>query len=70
MTTVMIVCRGRHLPLSPFRPQNRVIMSMQPQPWPEVPSETARVAKRAFRRGALAIRIRDEMGSWYLEFPS
>ena len=38
---------------------------MQPQPWPEVPAQTARVAKRAFPRGALAIRIRDELGSWY-----
>ena len=41
-------------------------MSMQPQPWPEVPEETARVAKSAFRRsGSLPIRIRDELGSWY-----
>ena len=41
-------------------------MSMQPRPWPEVPEATARVAKAAFRRGgALAIRIRDELGSWY-----
>jgi transposase len=41
-------------------------MSMQPRPWPEVPEETARVAKSAFRRaGSLAIRIRDELGSWY-----
>jgi len=41
-------------------------MSMQPRPWPEVPQATARVAKAAFRRGgALAIRIRDELGSWY-----
>jgi transposase len=38
----------------------------QPQPWPEVPEATARVAKAAFRRGgALAVRIRDELGSWY-----
>src|SRR6266498_2486275 len=41
-------------PCSCSRPQNRVIMSMQPQPWPEVPAGTARVAKRAFRLGALA----------------
>jgi transposase len=39
-------------------------MSMQPKPWPEVPAETARVARRAFRKGALAIRARDELGSW------
>jgi transposase len=40
-------------------------MSMQPRPWPEVPAGTARVARRAFRKGALAIRARDELGAWY-----
>jgi transposase len=41
-------------------------MSMQAQPWPEVPAVTARVAKSAFRKGgSLAIRIRDELGCWY-----
>lgn len=40
-------------------------MSMQPRPWPEVPAETARVARRAFRKGSLAIRARDELGGWY-----
>ena len=39
-------------------------MSMQPHPWPEVPASTARVAKRAFRKGSLAIRARDELGAW------
>lgn len=39
-------------------------MSMQPKPWPEVPAETAAVAKKAFRKGVLAIRARDELGSW------
>jgi transposase len=38
---------------------------MQPHPWPEVPADTARVARRAFRKGTLAIRARDELGSWY-----
>jgi transposase len=39
---------------------------MQPRPWPEVPEETARVARAAFRKGgSLPIRIRDELGSWY-----
>ena len=37
---------------------------MQPHPWPEVPASTARVAKRAFRKGSLAIRARDELGAW------
>lgn len=40
-------------------------MSMQPRPWPEVPAGTARVARAAFRKGALAIRARDELGGWY-----
>jgi transposase len=40
-------------------------MSMQPRSWPEVPADTARVARKAFRKGALAIRARDELGSWY-----
>ena len=39
-------------------------MSMQPRPWPEVPAETARIAKRAFRKGSLPIRVRDELGAW------
>jgi transposase len=47
-----------------FRLQNRVIMSMQPRPWPEVPAGTARVARRAFRKGSLAMRARDELGAW------
>ena len=39
-------------------------MSMQPKPWPEVPAATARVAGKAFRKGSLAIRARDELGAW------
>src|ERR1700691_5126233 len=50
---------------SRLRPQNRVVMSMQPRPWPEVPAGTARVARAAFRKGSLAMRARDELGSWY-----
>ena len=37
---------------------------MQPRPWPEVPAETARVARSAFRKGSLAIRARDRLGAW------
>jgi transposase len=49
------------------RPGRRIgfVMSMQPQPWPEVPVQTARVARAAFRKGALAIRARDQLGAWY-----
>jgi transposase len=39
-------------------------MSMQPRPWPPVPAETARIATKAFRKGALPIRVRDELGGW------
>jgi transposase len=37
---------------------------MQPQPWPEVPADTARVARKAFRKGTLGMRARDELGGW------
>ena len=37
---------------------------MQPRPWPEVPALTAQVARAAFPRGSLAIRIRDQLGAW------
>jgi transposase/IS5 family transposase len=51
---------------SPFvRPQTGVVMSMQPRPWPEVPEQTARMARAAVRKGNLATRIRDELGQVY-----
>lgn len=37
-------------------------MSLQPVGAGEVPAETARVARAAFPKGSLAIRIRDELG--------
>jgi hypothetical protein len=40
-------------------------MSVLPRPWPEVPADTAAIARKAFRRGTLAIRARDELGAWY-----
>ncbi len=40
-------------------------MSMQPRPWPEVPAETSRVVGKAFPKGTLPIRVRDQLGSWY-----
>lgn len=40
-------------------------MSMQPKPWPDVPEQTARMARAAFRKGNLATRIRDELGQVY-----
>ena len=40
---------------------------MQPKPWPEVPEGAARVARRACRRGNLAMRIRDVLGQVYAD---
>jgi transposase len=64
MMVVMIFLRSVLL-LPRCRLQNRVLMSLQPRPWPQVPDETARVARSAFRKGSLAMRARDELGSWY-----
>src|SRR5947207_3696351 len=36
-------------------------MSVQPRPWPEVPQQTASIAKAAFPKGTLAMRVRDEL---------
>ncbi|WP_035952264.1 transposase, partial [Parafrankia sp. EUN1f] len=41
------------------------VVSLQPRPWPEVPPLTARVARAAFPKGNLAMRIRDELGVVY-----
>lgn len=40
-------------------------MSLQPQPMGPVPEETARVARAAFPKGNVYIRLRDELGSLY-----
>src|SRR5918998_2080404 len=40
-------------------------MSMHPSPIEPVPEETARVARAAFRKGNLLMRIRDEIGVLY-----
>ncbi|MFD7443655.1 hypothetical protein [Streptomyces sp. NPDC059909] len=37
-------------------------MSMQPKGPGEIPAETVRVARAAFPKGSLAIRVRDELG--------
>jgi transposase len=39
-------------------------MSVRPGLWPEVPEETARVARASFPRGSLPIRVRDSLGPW------
>jgi hypothetical protein len=38
------------------------VVSLQPRELPLIPADTAAVAKAAFRKGSLAIRIRDELG--------
>lgn len=42
-------------------------MSMRPKQPGEVPAETARVAKAAFPKGSLAIRLRDELGTLFTD---
>jgi transposase len=36
-------------------------MSVQPRAWPEVPEQTVVVARAAFPKGTLAMRVRDEL---------
>src|SRR5512135_2971230 len=40
-------------------------MSLKPMVIPPVPEETARVARAAFPKGTLVLRLRDELGSVY-----
>jgi transposase len=40
-------------------------MSLQPSPIPPVPARTAAVARAAFRRPPLPVRLRDELGTLY-----
>jgi transposase len=40
-------------------------MSLRPSPVEPVPEETARIARAAFRKGNLLMRIRDEIGALY-----
>ncbi|GJG85235.1 hypothetical protein tb265_04160 [Gemmatimonadetes bacterium T265] len=42
-------------------------MSLQPGSIPPVPEQTAAVARRAFRRPPLAVRLRDEFGALYAD---
>jgi transposase len=39
-----------------------ILMSLRPDPMGPVPAETVRVARAAFPKGSLAIRLRDELG--------
>ncbi len=45
-------------------------MSLQPRPINPVPEQTARVARAAFRKGNVFIRMRDELGTSTRTSPS
>ncbi len=40
-------------------------MSLHPQPWGDIPEETARVARASFPKGNVIMRLRDEFGTLY-----
>src|ERR687884_700589 len=40
-------------------------MSLRPEPVGEIPAETARVARAAFPKGTVVMRLRDEFGALY-----
>src|SRR5919199_721154 len=40
-------------------------MSLRPEPIGEIPAETARVARAAFPKGTVVMRLRDEFGALY-----
>lgn len=40
-------------------------MSLRAEPIPDVPKETIRVARAAFPKGSLYLKIRDELGTFY-----
>jgi transposase len=44
-----------------------VLVSMRPRQLPEVPEQTAMVARAAFPKGSLPIRVRDELGEVFAD---
>jgi transposase len=42
-------------------------MSMRPRALPKIPEQTVVVARAAFRQGALAMRVRDELGEVFCD---
>jgi transposase len=45
------------------------VMTLRPEPVAPVPEETARVARAAFPKGNLYMRLRDELGTIYQDEP-
>ena len=42
-------------------------MSLKPELIPDIPDETKRVAKAAFPKGNIYMRMRDELGTFYID---
>jgi transposase len=40
-------------------------MSLKPEPIPPIPKETKRIAKKAFPKGNIYMRMRDKLGTFY-----
>jgi transposase len=64
---VLLVHDLRAVAFPLVRPQNGMVMSMQPRPWPDVPELTARMARASSPKGNLAMRIREELGEVYAD---
>src|ERR1700722_7763775 len=61
---VMLRVAGGRFPSPCCLPQDGVMVSVRPGMWPEVPDQTAAVARAAFPRGSLPMRLRDHLGAW------
>lgn len=42
-------------------------MSLHPRSVPDIPEETARIAKAAFRKGNPYMKMRDELGTFFTD---
>src|SRR5712691_10726907 len=65
---IVVMLRGAagRLPFFPLACRRmEVVMSAEPGEWPEVPERTALVARAAFPKGSLPMRLRDGLGPWY-----
>jgi transposase len=48
-----------------FKPERRFAMSLKARPIPDIPQDTARIARAAFQKGNTWMSLRDELGSIY-----
>src|SRR5262245_17557671 len=63
--TALTGCHNRGRLASPAMTARRTPVSLHPEPVGPVPEETARVARAAFPRGNVYMRLRDELGTLY-----